>query len=125
ALLGRAARRVALDDVELALLGFLAGAVRQLPGEVSRVERRLPPREFARLPRRLARSRGEGALFDHAARDGWRFLDELAQRLAHHGLDEPADLAVSQLGLGLPFELGLRELHADDRGEPLAHVLAG
>ena len=35
------------------------------------------------------------------------------------------DLGVAQLGLGLPLELRLGDLHRDDRGQPLAQVLAG
>ena len=37
----------------------------------------------------------------------------------------PLDLGVAELALGLPFELRLEHLDADDRGQALAHVLAG
>ena len=35
------------------------------------------------------------------------------------------DLGVAELGLGLALELGIGQLDADDRGQALAHVIAG
>ena len=40
-------------------------------------------------------------------------------------LDLALDLGVAELGLGLALELRLGQLDADDRRQPLAHVVAG
>ena len=40
-------------------------------------------------------------------------------------LDLALDLGVAELGLGLALELRLGQLHADDRGQALADVVAG
>jgi hypothetical protein len=40
------------------------------------------------------------------------------------GLDDPLDVGIAELGLGLAFELRIRQLHTDDGGKPLPHVVA-
>jgi hypothetical protein len=57
-------------------------------------------------------------------RASWVLLEELGQPLVDGSLDEPLDGRVPELGLGLAFELGLADLHRDDRGQGLADVLA-
>ena len=52
------------------------------------------------------------------------FLEERAQLVVDDRLDDALDLGVAELGLRLPLELRPRNLHADDRGEPLADVVA-
>ena len=53
------------------------------------------------------------------------FLEEDGQLLVHQRLDVALDLGVAELGLGLPLELRLGDLHRDHRGQPLAQVFAG
>src|SRR6185436_9932878 len=48
-LLRGSAGRVALDDVQLAVLGIVPGAIRELSGQRSAIEDALAPRELARL----------------------------------------------------------------------------
>ena len=124
ALLRRAAGRVALHQEELPRRGIALGAVRQLPGQVVAVEALLA-RELARLARRLARLRGVHALLGDLPRAGGILLEGLGELVVDDRLDEAADLAVAELGLRLPLELGLRQPHRDDRGEALADVVAG
>src|SRR5918995_1118899 len=50
-------------------------------------------------------------------------LEELGEALVDRRLHEALDRRVAELGLGLALELGVGDLHRDDRGEPLAHVL--
>ena len=64
ALLGRAAGRVALDDVELAPRGIALLAVGELAGQRQAVERALADDEVARLAGRLAGAGGRQALLD-------------------------------------------------------------
>ncbi len=49
--------------------------------------------------------------------DGKLLVDEIFDQALH--------LAVSKLGLGLAFELGLRNLDADHRRQTFAHIIAG
>ena len=48
-----------------------------------------------------------------------------AQLVVDDRLDDALDLGVAELGLGLAFELRLRNLDADDRGQAFADVVAG
>ena len=48
-----------------------------------------------------------------------------AELVVEDRLDDALDLGVAELGLGLPFELRVRNLDADDRGQPFADVVAG
>jgi hypothetical protein len=52
-------------------------------------------------------------------------LEPVAELVAGDLLHERLRLGVAELGLGLALELRLGELDGDDRGEPLAHVVAG
>ena len=123
-LLGGTAGRVALHDVELALLRIALGAVGQLAGQRGRIERALAPGQLARLARRRAGAGGEHRLLDDAPRDAGILLEEGTELVVDDGRDDPLDLAVAELGLGLAFELGLRHLDADDGREALADVVA-
>ena len=58
ALLGRAACRFALDDVDLALRRVALLAVGELAGKRAAVERALAAHQVARLARSIARPRG-------------------------------------------------------------------
>ena len=68
--------------------------------------------------------RGRDRLLDDLLRVGRVLLEELGQPLVDRLLDETLHAGVPELGLRLPLELGLAELHGDDRGEALADVLA-
>jgi hypothetical protein len=49
-------------------------------------------------------------------------LEIRAQPLVDEGLHDARDIGI-QLALGLPFKLRLRQLHADHRHQPFAHVV--
>ena len=126
ALLGRAACGVTLDDVELALGRVLALAV----GELARAA--TPPsstplrRTVSRALRAAMRARAASPILrDDLLRRRRVLLEEGGELLVHHLLDEALDLGVAELGLGLPLELRVGQLHRDDRGQALARVLAG
>ena len=71
-----------------------------------------------------ARLRGE-ALVDDALGVLRVVFEIVLQRLGDYALDLRADFGVAQPRLGLPLELRLGELDADDRRQAFAHVLAG
>ena len=86
--LRRAAGAVALDDEELARTGIVDRAVGELAGQRHRLERRLAPRQLARLARCLACARAEIALLIICARVRRVLLEELGELLVDGLLDE-------------------------------------
>ena len=123
-LLGRAACRVSLDDEELRKSRVLFLAVGELARERCGVEHSLTTGQLPSLARRFSCARCIQPLLRHFPRDEGVFFEVGAERFVHHGLDDPFDFAVAELRLGLAFELRVRQSHAYDRGQPLAHVLA-
>ena len=124
ALLRRAAGRLAFDDVDLALRGIALLAVGQLAGKAAAVERALAAHEIARLARRLARPRRIDGLADDPLGDDRVLFEVLTELVVDDRLDDALDLGVAELRLRLAFELRLRNLHADDAGQPFADVVA-
>ena len=124
-LLGRSAGRLALDDVELAQRRIAFLAVGQLAGQRAAVERALAAHQVARLARRLAGARRVDGLADDPLGDRRVLFEVRAELVVDDRLDDALDLGVAELGLGLAFELRLRNLDADDRGQPFADVVAG
>ena len=124
ALLGRAAGRVALDQEELAGPRLALRAVGELRREPFVVAPALAG-ELARLPRRLARLRRPHALVGDLPRGRRILLEGLGQLVVDDLLDEPLDVRVAELGLGLALELRLGQPDGDDGRQPLAHVVAG
>ena len=123
-LLGRAAGRVALDDVQLAAGRIALLAVGELARQGQPVERALAEDEVARLARGVARPGGREALLDDPPAVAGVLVEVLAERLGDRRLDLALDLGVAELGLRLALELGVGELDADDRGQALADVVA-
>src|SRR5918995_1655565 len=123
-LLGAAARRVALDDVELAPGRILGRAI----GELAWQRRALQVALADLLPHRPGREprpRGLQRLVDDCLGFTRPLLQELGKITVGHALDETLDLRVPELGLGLPLELGLLQLDRDDRGQTFPDVVAG
>ena len=123
-LLGGAAGRFALDDVDLGLRGIALLAVGELAGQRAAVERALAAHQIARLARRLARACRIDRLHHHALGDCRVLLEVRAQTIVDDRLDDALDLGVAELRLRLALELRLRNLDADDRGHPFADVIA-
>src|SRR6185436_11500015 len=124
-LLGRPPCRLALDDVQLAQGRIPLLAIRELSWKGAAVQGALAAHQIARLPGRLAGPCGIDRLADDAAGHRGVFLEIGAEPVVENRLDDALDLGVSQLGLGLPLELRVRNLDADDAGEPFADVFAG
>ena len=75
--------------------------------------------------RAAARARALSSIFaDDELATRRVLLEVLEEPVVEQPLDEAAHLARAELRLGLPLELGLRELDGDHRGEALAHVVA-
>ena len=99
-------------------------AVGELAGERGVVERALA-HDLARLARGLARLGGHDGLLHDLARGLRVLLEEAAELVDHHVLDDALHLARDELDLGLRVERRVRVLDADDAGETFADVLAG
>ena len=126
ALLGRAAGRVALDEVELALRRVVAPSSRPACPGREPPSRTLLRRASSRALRAASRARAAETAFSTILRADRRvLLEEVAQALADDALDDALDLAVAELGLGLALELRLAELDGDDGRQALADVVAG
>ena len=123
-LLGRAAGRVALDQVQFAQGRVLLLAVGQLARQAAQVEGALAAGGFAGLAGRFAGPGGLDGLLQDPLGDLGVLLQELRQLLVHQRLHIALDLGVAQLGLGLPLELRLGDLDRDDGGQAFAQVVA-
>ena len=110
--LGTAAGTVSLDQIQLAPRHLAAGAVPQLARQAASGERPLPlPQQLPRLFGSLAGFGGEFPLLDDLFRALRVLLEILGKRVAHGRIDDALDLAVTELGFGLPLEL--RTWHTD------------
>ena len=126
ALARAAASGVALDDEDLALLRLAAGAVDELAGHAGTPEQALAVAgEVAGLAGGDARGGGVDRLACDLLAFGGVLLEPGAELVVDDLLHEGLHLGVAELALRLALELGLPELDTHDRGEPLAHVLAG
>ena len=75
--------------------------------------------------RAASRARGRiHRLHDDALGDRRVLFEERAELVVDDRFDDALDLGVAELGLGLAFELRVRDLDADDRGHALADVVA-
>src|SRR5205814_2952434 len=124
ALLRRAAGRIALDDVELALGGVALLAVGELARQRHPLEGTLADHEVPGLARRFSCAGRGQALLDDPASVGWALVQVLGDAFRDRSLHLALDLGVAELGLGLAFELWLQQLDADHGREPFTNVLA-
>src|ERR1035438_7173638 len=122
-LFGGAAGAFSFHQENLAQFGILLLAIRQFPGKAAGIEGALAPCQVSRLARRFARPRGVDGLADDLLAHRRVLVEVLAQFLVDELRHEAGDIAV-ELALGLAFELRLRHLHADHRGETFPHVVA-
>ena len=95
-----------------------------MPGKTAGIERAFAPREIARLAGCFAGARGVDALLHDLTHHRGVLVEVLAQLVVDELRPSGPDVAV-QLALGLAFELGLRQLHADHGGQALTHIVAG
>ena len=125
AYLGRTAGGVPFDDEDFRQGRVLFPAVCQLTRQRRAVQGALAP---GQLPGAFGRFPGPGGLevlFHDALGHVGVFFQEGGELFVDDGLHDALDLGVAQLGLGLPFKLGLQELDADDGRQPFPDVLAG
>ena len=121
---GAAACTVALHDKDLALLRVALGAVRQFAGHGGRFQHGLAPGQLAGLAGGLTGPRGAYAAIQNDPRNGGILAQIGGELVVYQTVHNTAHFAVAQLRLGLPLELRLYQLHADDRRDAFPHVLA-
>jgi hypothetical protein len=88
-----------------------------LPGRTP-VSSALFLRVRSRALRAASRARAAESAFSMIARPPGVLLEELGELLVDHALDGALDLAVAQLGLGLPLELRLLDLDRETQVSP-------
>ena len=125
ALLGGAAGRVALDDVDFALRRVFFLTVCQFAGQANAVKRAFAAGEVARFAGGFAGTRG----FDNLAADGFGFNGVFQQEVGQAGGDDffhrRAGFGRDQLHFGLTGEFGVGHLDREHTGQPFAHVVTG
>ena len=124
ALLRRAARRVALDDEELGLLGIGRRTVRELSRKIEPVRNRRLARDLSdRRAARLAGARREDDAPDDRCGKRGVFVEPLLERRPHRAVDLRRDLGVVEPVLRLTLELRLEDVRGEKHDEALADVL--
>ena len=123
ALLGGAAGRFALDEEQFAAFRIAFLAIGQLARQAAGIERAFAARQIAGFACRFARARCIDRLRDDLLHHRRILFEVLAQLVVDELLHLARDIAV-ELALGLAFELRLRHLDADDRGQAFANVVA-
>ena len=124
ALLGGATGGFALDQKQFAAFRLAFGTIGQLAGKAAAIERALAAGEIAGLACSFARARGFNGFVDDLSSDRRILLEIRAQTLVDECLHDAGDIGI-QFAFGLSFKLRLRQLHADDRDQAFAHVVAG
>src|SRR5207245_10052936 len=99
-------------------------AVGELPRQAAAVERALAAREVLGLACRLAYAGRLDALQDNTPALGRMLFEVDGEAIIQQRLDRALHLAVAELRLRLPLELGLGHLHADDCRETLTVILS-
>ena len=109
---GRAAGRIALDQVKLGQRQLAAAAVAELFRQAARGELALAADHLAGLFGGLAGLGGAQPLGGDQLGDGGIFLEELVEPVVDDRGDDAFHLAVAELGLGLPLELRIGKADA-------------
>ena len=106
--------------------GFVDWQSASLPGRPPPPSRPLRLRASSRALRAATRAYAAACALRTMSRPSAGFFSShVAELLVDHALHEALGLGVAELGLGLALELRLAELDRDDRGQALAHVVAG
>ena len=119
ALLGGAARRVALHDEDFGFGRVAFLTIGELAGQGRDIERAFAAGELARFPRRLARGGGLDDLHHDRLRVLRVFLKPFGQLFPDQAFHHGADLGGDQLVLGLAGEFRIRHLHREHAGQAL------
>jgi hypothetical protein len=124
ALLGRTARGVTLDNVQLGLRGVALRAVGEFAGQAAAGEGGFS-NGFTRLARGLAGAGGVHGFLDDLAGERRVFIEILHDALVNDRGNDAFDLGVDELVLGLRAEARVGHLHRDDTDEAFPDVIAG
>src|SRR6266487_427278 len=123
-LLGRATCGIALDEIEFATIGASLAAIGELAGQ-RRVQHVFALDEIFGGTGCLAGTGGGETFVDDGLALARRSLQVLREHVGGDRFDDWAHIGIVELALGLRLELRIRDLDADDGGQPLAHVVAG
>ena len=122
---GRAACGVTLDDVNFGERGICIVAVAEFIGHLAGLQTGFSPDGFLCLSGRLSGAVCHHGFIQNRTGNGRIFLKERRELIGDDGAYKRTHGCVSELGLRLTFKLRVRQLHGDDRGQALAHILTG
>ena len=120
----RAACAVALDEVQLGDRGVCGDAVGQFAGQAATPEGGLAGR-LAGFAGCCAGAGGRNHFLSDRFGLGRMLFEVLGERRVGGAINDATDVRVTELRLGLPFELWFRQAHGDDCGQAFGNVLAG
>ena len=122
-LLGGAAGRVTLDNIDFGVGRIAIRAIGQLPGQPAARQCALA-HGVARFASGFARP-GRHQRFVHAALGHrWIGIEITHQSLVNDGGNDAVDFRVHEFDFGLRFETRIRQLQAQHADQPLANVIA-
>ena len=116
---GRAAGRIAFDQIKLGQRKFAAAAVAEFFRQAARGDLAFAADHFAGFFGRLAGFGGAQTLGGDELGDRGVFLEELVEAVVDDRGDDPLDLAVAELGFGLALELRVGNADGDDGRQSL------
>ncbi len=124
ALLGRAAGRIALDNIQLGVRGIAIGAIRQLARQPATGERGFSHR-FPCLARRLPGTRRVQPLVHHLLRHRRIGVQMRHQAVVSDRTDDAFDFRRQQFFFWLVVELGVRVFDRNHRHQTFQQIVAG
>ncbi len=122
---GGTSRGISFYQIDLAVYRVLIRTVRQLSRKRESVQSGLSSCQLPGFSRRLPGALGQDGFLQDQLRHLGILLQIDGQPFRHDTVHRASRLRIAQASLGLPSQLGLADLHADDRGQPFPDILAG
>ena len=122
-ILRRSQCRVSLDDEDLTLIRILRVTVDELARKTDTIERRLSSRKITGTTCRCTRTLGEYRLLTDGTRHARVLLEIVGELLTDDVLNRGLRLGVSELLLGLSFELRILDFYRNHGRETLTDII--
>ena len=123
-LLGRTTGRISFHQKKFPLMRIRILTFGQFSRQCRIQQRSFAAGKIAGPPGSLSGPGSLNRLFDNFFADGRIFFQKHVQLFIDQRFNQPLDLAVSQLGLGLTFELGRFDSYADNGGQPFPNIIS-
>ena len=117
--------RVTLHDVQLGELGILGAAIRQLARKTTQITSGLAANQLTGFARSYASMRRGDGLVDNDLGLSRVGIEPVIKVLIDCALDKALDFRVTELGLGLAFELRIAHLDGNNSSKALTAIITG